>query len=58
MNKYEQCFLTFQGDHGKRKQPNYCMEGYRLDSKTDERLKDVPRCQDWFTWNGGQNQAV
>ena len=38
MNKYEQCFLTFQGDQGKLKQPNYCIEGYSFNSKTDERL--------------------
>lgn len=49
----EQCFRTFQGDHGKRKQPDYCIEGIRYDSKTNVKL-DIPRCQYWLgDWNGG-----
>lgn len=54
MNEYEQCFRTFQGDNGKRKQPNYCIEGIRYSSKTDERLPDTPMCKYWLgNWNGG-----
>ena len=55
MNKYELCFHSSHGEPGKHKHflTYYCKEGYRRDSKTDERLADVPWCKYWFTWNGG-----
>ena len=57
MNEYESCFKAFSGEQGKRTQPNYCIEGYRFNSKTDER-QDMNRYQDWFTWNGGCSELI
>jgi len=55
MNKYELCFHSFHGEPGKHKHfmTTYCKEGFTINSKTDERRLDIPRCQDWLTWNGG-----
>lgn len=53
MNKFELCFHNRNGEPGKHKNflTYYCKEGYQLDSRTDKRLPNTPRCEDWYgTW--------
>lgn len=50
MNHYEICFQAWCGEPGrfKHKLSNYCKEGYRTNSETDERQSNE-KCPDWVS---------